>query len=404
MSGSDPVSPRVIIKPKRALPFFSHHPWVFGGAISHIEGDVEPGDEVAVFTHDEKFIAWGLFNPHSQIRVRLFSWEEEARIDRELWSQLLDSAFRLRIPMFREADAETAARLVFSEGDGLSGLVVDQFGEWLLVQVTSLAVAEQIDLILDLLMEKLNPRGIYLRTEKGMSELEQLEMQDSLVRGEAPPQKILIKDSGVRYEVDVMEGQKTGFYLDQRSNRRAFTQYLPPNAKVLDAFCYSGGFGLSAAIHGNAAKVLAADTSESALELAKANAELNGVTDKFEFRQVDVFDDLGTLIDEGQTFDAVILDPPKLARTRRGVDRAMKGYFSLNSRALDLMPNGGLLVTCSCSGLVSRHDFEDMLAQVATRNNRSIRILEARGQAADHPVSTWCSETNYLKCYICWVD
>ena len=208
MSGSDPVSPRVIIKPKRALPFFSHHPWVFGGAISHIEGDVEPGDEVAVFTHDEKFIAWGLFNPHSQIRVRLFSWEEEARIDRELWSQLLDSAFRLRIPMFREADAETAARLVFSEGDGLSGLVVDQFGEWLLVQVTSLAVAEQIDLILDLLMEKLNPRGIYLRTEKGMSELEQLEMQDSLVRGEAPPQKILIKDSGVRYEVDVMEGQK----------------------------------------------------------------------------------------------------------------------------------------------------------------------------------------------------
>lgn len=404
MSGSDPVSPRVIIKPKRALPFFSHHPWVFGGAILRLEGKIQPGDEVAVYSHDEKFIAWGLFNPHSQIRVRLFSWEENVRIDRDLLSRKLDSAFRVRMPMFREADEETAARLVFSEGDQLSGLVVDQFGEWLLVQVTSLAVAERIELILDLLEEKLNPRGIYLRTEKGMNEHEQLEMQDSLVRGEAPPEKILIKDDGIRYEVDVLEGQKTGFYLDQRSNRRAFTNYLPPNARVLDAFCYSGGFGLAAAIHGNASSILSADTSESALQLAKANAELNGVADKFEFRQVDVFDDLGTLIDEGQTFDAVILDPPKLARTRRGVDRAMKGYFSLNSRALDLMPNGGLLVTCSCSGLVTRHDFEDMLSQVATRNKRSIRVLEARGQAADHPVSTWCAETNYLKCYICWVD
>jgi len=404
MSDTETVSPRVIIKPKRALPFFSRHPWVFGGAVLRLEGDIQPGSEVAVYTHDGTFIAWGLFNPHSQIRVRLYSWDENQRIDRDFWSRHLDSAFRIRIPMFRGADEETAARLVFSEGDGLSGLVVDQFGEWLLVQVTSLAVAERIDVILDLLVEKLNPRGIYLRTEKGMNEHEQLEMQDSLVRGEAPPEKILIKDAGIRYEVDVIEGQKTGFYLDQRSNRQAFTNYLPPEAKVLDAFCYSGGFGISAAIHGNAASVLAADTSESALALAKINTELNGISDKFDFRQVDVFDDLGTLIDEGQTFDAIILDPPKLARTRRGVDRAMKGYFSLNSRALDLMPNGGLLVTCSCSGLVSRHDFEDMLAQVATRNKRGIRVLEARGQAADHPVSTWCAETNYLKCYICWVD
>ena len=404
MSGTDPVSPRVIIKPKRALPFFSHHPWVFGGAVLRLEGEIQPGDEVAVYTHDGTFIAWGLFNPHSQIRVRLYSWNEEQRIDRDFWSRQLDSAFRIRIPMFREADEETAARLVFSEGDGMSGLVVDQFGEWLLVQVTSLAVAERIEMILDLLEEKLNPRGIYLRTEKGMSENEQLELQDQLARGEAPPAKILIRDAGIRYEVDVLEGQKTGFYLDQRNNRLAFTNYLPPDARVLDAFCYSGGFGIAAAMHGKAASILAADTSESALELARTNAELNNVADKFEFRQVDVFDDLGTLIDEGKTFDAVVLDPPKLARTRRGVDRAMKGYFSLNSRALDLMPNGGLLVTCSCSGLVSRHDFEDMLAQVATRNHRSIRILEARGQAADHPVSTWCAETNYLKCYICWVD
>jgi 23S rRNA (cytosine1962-C5)-methyltransferase len=404
MTGPAPEPPRVIIKPKRALPFFSRHPWVFGGAILHTEGDVQPGSEVAVYTHDDKFIAWGLFNPHSQIRVRLYSWDEDTRIDREFWSRKLDDAFRVRISMFHEADEETAARLVFSEGDGLSGLIVDQFGEWLLVQVTSLAVAERIETILDLLEEKLNPRGIYLRTERGMNEQEQLELQDGLVRGEAPPAAVQIRDTGIRYEVDVVEGQKTGFYLDQRANRKAFTEYMNPGARVLDAFCYSGGFGLAAAVHGQAESVLAIDTSESALELAKANAELNGVADRFEFRQADVFDELGLLIDGGQSFDVVILDPPKLVRSRRGLDRAMKGYFSLNRRALDLLPDGGLLITCSCSGLVSRLDFEDMLSQVSVRARRNIRILEARGQAADHPVSTWCTETNYLKCYICWVE
>lgn len=404
MSGPASEPLRVVIKPKRALPFFSHHPWVFGGAILRTEGDIQPGSEVEVVSHDGKFIAWGLFNPHSQIRVRLFSWDENIRIDRELWSRKLDEAFRVRISMFHEADAETAARLVFSEGDGLSGLIVDQFGEWLLVQVTSLAVAERIDTILDLLEEKLNPRGIYLRTEKGMNEHEQLEMKDGLVRGEAPPAAVHIRDAGIRYAVDVVEGQKTGFYLDQRANRNAFTEYLSPGARVLDAFCYSGGFGLAAVVHGKAASVLAVDTSQSALELAKQNAELNGVSDRFEFRQADVFDDLENLIENKLTFDAVILDPPKLVRTKKGMDRAMKGYFSLNRRALDLMPSGGLLVTCSCSGLVSRLDFEDMLSQVSIRAGRNIRILEARGQAADHPISTWCTETNYLKCYICWVE
>lgn len=400
---SDSATPRVILKPRKALPFFSRHPWVFAGAIASISGAPEPGDEVALHTHEGQFIAWGLFNPHSQIRVRLYSWNEQHRIDREFWADKLDEAFRLRLLMFRDADEETACRLVFSEADGLSGLIVDQFGEWLLVQVTSLAVSKRLDLLVELLQEKLNPRGIFLRTERGMTDQEQLDLQDGLLTGEPPPERLQVNDAGIKFSVDVVQGQKTGFYLDQRENRAAAARYLPPNARVLDAFCYSGGFGLSAVLHGKASHVLAIDTSESALDLARSNAELNGIADRFEYIRADVFDYLENLIEEQRTFDAVFLDPPKLARTRKGLDRAMKGYFSLNRRALDLMPAGGILVTCSCSGLVSRSDFEDMLAQIAIRSGRTIQILESRGQAADHPISTLCFETQYLKCYICRV-
>jgi 23S rRNA (cytosine1962-C5)-methyltransferase len=400
---SDSAPPRVILKPRKALPFFSRHPWVFAGAIASIQGEPQPGDEVGLYTHEGQFIAWGLFNPYSQIRVRLYSWDEAQRIDRSVWSRRLDEAFRLRLLMFPDADEKIACRLVFSEADGLSGLIVDQFGEWLLVQVTSLAISKRLDLFVDLLREKLNPRGIFLRTERGMTDQEQLDLQDGLLLGEAPPERLLVEDAGIRFSVDVMQGQKTGFYLDQRDNRAAAARYLPHDGKVLDAFCYSGGFGLSSVLRGRAESVLAIDTSESALDLARGNAELNGVADRFEFVRADVFDYLETLLEQQRSFDAVFLDPPKLARTRKGLDRAMKGYFSLNRRVLDLMPEGGILVTCSCSGLVSRSDFEDMLAQVAIRSGRSLQILESRGQAPDHPVSALCFETQYLKCYICRV-
>ncbi|HSG71467.1 MAG TPA: class I SAM-dependent rRNA methyltransferase, partial [Planctomycetaceae bacterium] len=231
---SDSATPRVILKPRKALPFFSRHPWVFAGAIASISGTPEPGDEVALHTHEGQFIAWGLFNPHRQIRVRLYSWNEQHRIDREFWADKLDEAFRLRLLMFRDADEETACRLVFSEADGLSGLIVDQFGEWLLVQVTSLAVSKRLDLLVELLQEKLNPRGIFLRTERGMTDQEQLDLQDGLLTGEPPPERLQVNDAGIKFSVDVVQGQKTGFYLDQRENRAAAARYLPPNARVLD--------------------------------------------------------------------------------------------------------------------------------------------------------------------------
>lgn len=399
VSTSDP--PKVTLKPRRALPFFSRHPWVFEGAIDSVQGTPNAGDEVALLSHEGQFIAWGLWNPHSQIRARLYSWKDTQRIDRELFSRRLDAAIELRRRLFSGDVTQAAQRLVFSEGDELSGLVIDRYGDWLLLQITSLAIAQRVELLVELLREKLAPRGVIVRTERGMAEQEQLELTDGVIWGEAPPAPLFIVDSGLRFGLDVLQGQKTGFYLDQRDNRAAAARYLTPQARVLDAFCYSGGFGLAAAIQGGAREVVAVDTSEPALLLARQNAELNGVGERFRWIQADVFDHLEQLASEGKPFDAICLDPPKLARTRKGLDRAMKGYFSLNHRALELLVPGGLLVTCSCSGLVSRTVFEEMLSRAALKADRHLQILEIRGQAADHPISPWCPETEYLKCFIC---
>jgi 23S rRNA (cytosine1962-C5)-methyltransferase len=384
------------------MPFFNRHPWVFGGAIDRIEGSPQPGDEVVVHSSDGEFIARGLFNPHSQIRVRLYSWNENVPLDREFWSRQLDRAIEMRRSLFPDAGPETAYRAVYSESDGISGLIVDRYGDYLLTQFTSLALAARRDMLVELLQAKLQPAGIWLRTEKGIREGEGLELIDGLIAGREPPRPMFIEEQGIRFGVDVVEGQKTGFYLDQRENRMAAARYLR-GCRVLDLFCHSGAFGLFALKHGGASEVLGIDVSEPALSLARANADLNDVASQIRFEHEKAFEALERLSSEGEQFDAVILDPPKMTRHRSGFEKALRGYFSLNRLALDVLKPGGLLVTCSCSGLVGRHDFEDMLATVSLRANRPIQILEARGQAPDHPVSVHCLETNYLKCYICRV-
>jgi 23S rRNA (cytosine1962-C5)-methyltransferase len=396
------AAPVVYLKQRRALPFFSGHPWVFAGAIERIVGDPAPAGEVSLHASDGRFIARGLYNPHSQIRVRLYSWTEGEALDADFWSKRLESAIELRRNLYGEFDAETACRLVYSEGDGLSGLIVDQYGEWLLVQFTAIGMAERRDHLLDLLSEKLRPRGIWLRTEKGIRESEQLEQVDGLMRGAEPPRPLFVRENGVQFGVDVVQGHKTGFYLDQRDNRGALHRYVA-GRRVLDAFCYTGGFGISALKNDGARRVHAIDSSEAALTIAKANAELNGVSNAIDFAKADVFEELERLAAEGQTFETVILDPPKLTRHRAGLAKALRGYHSLNQLALGVLAPGGILVTCSCSGLVGRDDFVAMLASVSQRTGRPIQILESRGQAVDHPTSVHCLESNYLKCYICRV-
>lgn len=396
------ASPKAYLKERRALPFFGRHPWVFAGAIDRIEGNPLPGSEVTLHAADGQFIARGLFNPHSQIRIRLYSWDESERLDADLWSRRLDAALDLRRRLYRMFDEQLACRLVFSESDGLSGLIVDRYGDWLLAQFTSLGLAARREVLFDLLESKLQPRGIWLRTEKGVRESEHLEQADGLARGAEPPRPLLVTENGVRYGVDVVQGHKTGFYLDQRDNRAALARYVD-GCRVLDVFCYTGAFGISALKTGAAREVRAVDVSEAALTLAKSNAEANGVASAINFFKSDAFEELERLAAAGELFDAVILDPPKLTRHRAGLAKALRGYHSLNQLALRVLSPGGLLVTCSCSGLVGRDDFTAMLASVSQRAGRPIQVLESRGQAADHPVSVHCLESNYLKCYICRV-
>jgi len=394
--------PTVIIRPRRAQPFFNQHPWVFAGAIAKIDGQPAPGDEIVVQSKDGKFIGRGLFNPNSNIRVRLYSWDESVELTKEFWDARIADAIALREALPGRS-TNTACRLVASEADGLSGLTVDQYGDWLMVQLTSLALGTRREELFDLLQKHVTPRGIILRTEKGIRELEGLEQRDGLVRGEEPPRPMEIRENGLTFLVNVCTGQKTGCYLDQRDNRAAVARYVQGH-RLLDLFSYSGGFGITAAKLGEAASVVCVDSSEPALELARSNAEANSVADRVECVQSDVFRFLKDAAARGDEYDTVILDPPKMARRQAGLAKALRGYHSLNELAVSVIRPGGLLVTCRCSGHVSREEFEQMLSGVATSSGRTIRILESRSQAADHPVSPNCPENRYLKCLICRVS
>ena len=398
---SDPTVATLTLKPRHALPFFKRHPWVFAGAIRQTPHDLPAGAEVELRSHEGEFVARGLFNPHSQIRVRLYSWVESARLDNDFWKARLQSAIQLRHSLFGTGNDVTAYRLINSEADGLSGLTVDRYDRWLSVQFTSLALANRKDLLLELLRELTDPAGIVLRTEKGMQTAEGLELSDGLLWGEPPPRPLIYREQDLQWEADLTEGQKTGGYLDQRDNHRALQRYVVGH-RVLDVFCYAGGFGI-AALAAGAKEVLAIDSSDGALQLAQRNAERNGVADRWRSEKSDAFKALERLRDAGELFDTVVLDPPKLTRTRSALRQALRAYHSLNQLAVSVLKPGGLLVTCSCSGLVTHEDFEQTLSDVAIQSGRDLRILERRGAAPDHPVSPFCPENDYLKCYFCHV-
>jgi 23S rRNA (cytosine1962-C5)-methyltransferase len=248
-----------------------------------------------------------------------------------------------------------------------------------------------------LLIELLQPEGIYLRTERGIGRLEGLELQDGPLRGKAPSGPVEIQENSLRFQVHITEGQKTGFYLDQRENRQAVAR-LASGRRVLDAFCYTGGFGLHAA-RAEAREVLAIDVSEPALDLARVNARLNNLP-QMSFVRADVFDHLDKLCQAGERFGLMVLDPPKFARSRNAIEEALRGYRRLQTLALRLLEPDGFLVTCCCSGLITMSMLDDLLAQLAAEERRPIQVLERRGQAIDHPVSATCPESNYLKCLV----
>jgi 23S rRNA (cytosine1962-C5)-methyltransferase len=391
---------RVVLRPRKALPFFSRHPWVFESAIHYIEGEYTDGDVVDLLGEQQRFIARGILNTRSKLQVRLYTWDEHEPLAEAFWRKKLERALQLREDWIAAAPSQPR-RLVFSEADGLSGLVVDRYGEFLVAQVNAVAIARRWDRLLPILVELTQPRGVIVRGDKSLTKEEGLEPQTGVAWGEGLSGPIFIEEHGVRFGVDLLGGQKTGFYLDQAENRVAAARYLH-GRRVLDLFCYTGGFSLAAARIGGAADVLGIDGSERAITLARANAELNGIANA-RFEQRDAFEALDELRTAGEPFGAVILDPPKFARGRRQVDEALRAYHRINRVATDLLEPGGILVTCSCSGGVSADDFLGMLAGVAQKSGRDLQVLEQRGAAPDHPVSVSCRETNYLKCFICRV-
>ncbi len=420
---------RVVLKPRKARPFYGRHPWVLDSAVERLEGQPADGEVVDLVANDGGWIARGVFNSQSRIRVRLYSWRSEEMLDAEFWRRRLQAAFALRerlldvgtpaahkSPAARTSEtgaslrlcpshlADSAIRLVYSEADGLSGLVIDRYGDYLVMQVSALAMATLIEQLVPLIVELLRPRGVILRVDQGVGALEGLPtaLAEGPGWGEPPDGPVFIDEHGIRYGVDLATGQKTGFFLDQRDNRLAAAGYLHGRS-VLDLFCYTGGFALCAAVRGGAAEVLGVDSSAKAIALAKANGQLNGVAN-VRFETGDGFQTLEQLASEGRRFGGIVLDPPKFARRRQGLPDALRAYHKLNQRAVELLEPHGVLVTCSCSGYVTREDFQHVLAQVAQQTGRNVQILEARGAAADHPTSVTCLETEYLKCFVCRVE
>lgn len=391
------TTPRVLLQPRRARPFYGRHPWVYAGAVARVEGEPADGDEVELHAHDGTFVARGLYNGRSKIRVRLYSWEPGRPLDRDFFRERLQAALHLRGHILGLDGPGRGCRLVSSEADGLSGWTVDRYDRWLVVQFTALGLARRRDLLVELLTELVRPEGIMLRTERGIGQLEGLELHDGPLWGQMPAVPATIDDQGLRVLVDLGEGQKTGYYLDQRDNRVAAAR-LAAGRRVLDAFCYSGGFGLHAARAG-AREVLGVDVSGSALALARENARLNGLG-QVSFVESDVFAHLDALTAAGERFDLVVLDPPKFARARNAVEVALRGYYRLQKQALRLLSPDGILVTCCCSGLIGRDQLLDLLGQLAAEEKRDVQLLESRGQAADHPTAATCLESAYLKCLI----
>jgi 23S rRNA (cytosine1962-C5)-methyltransferase len=400
--------PRIYLAKERARALQGRHPWVFSGSVARVTREPAHGETVEVVTHDGHFVARGLFNAHSQIRVRLYTWsEQDAELDGDFWTRRINEAVSARAALgFLKPDE--ACRLVFSEADGLSGLTVDRYGAWLSVQFTSRALWAHREVLLDALDAALSGHDLHvlgsvLRTEKGILEQEGLDVSDGPLRGVPPPGPVPYLENGLVFSADLRTGQKTGAYLDQRENR-ARAAILARNRRVADVCCYAGGFTLPMLAAG-ARSVTAVDVSEGALEMARANAERNGLDDgRVRFEASDAFRWLEREAEAFRTYDMVVLDPPRFARSSRGVPQALKGYGRLNELAVRVLEPGGTLVTCSCTGRVGRDQFVQVLAGVEERTGRRIRILASHGQPADHPVSPTCPETAYLECLVCRVE
>jgi len=396
---------RVTIKKGREKPLVSGHPWAFSGAVASVSGSPAPGEIVRVTDAASRFIAWAYYNDHSQIVCRLLDWSESSTIDEGWWRRMLTTSIKRRGGMLNDPDS-TACRLSHAESDGLPGLIVDRYGDYIVIQALTAGIERVKPQIVACLQEVLQPAGIIERSDQKNRKLEGLPPSHGLLAGTIPDGPIEILEDGLRFLVDLDSGQKTGFYLDQRVNRRRVATYAA-GAKVFDGFSYTGGFALHA-LRAGAASVTCADTSAPAISLLNRNLALNHPAESIDnvpLRALctDVFAQLRAYRDQGELFDLVILDPPKLAPTRASADRAMRSYKDLNLWAMSILRPDGILATFSCSGGVSAERFQEALWWAAIDAHRQVQIIERLAQSPDHPVRLSFPESEYLKGMVCRV-
>ena len=397
----------LILKPGREKSLLRLHPWVFSGAVEAVNGNPQPGQTLDILDNRRNFLARAAYSPVSQIRARVWTFDEDEKVDADFFSRRIESALSMRASlgfynyMFgseRTQVDSTAVRLIHAESDRLPGLIVDSYGDVLVFQSLTAGSEFWKDTLADILLEKTGVNAIYERSDADVRELEGLQVCNGVLRGSSP-ESLIISEFGLRFKVNIATGHKTGFYLDQRFNRRRIGE-LAAGRDVLNCFCYTGGFSLHA-IFGGARSVISVDSSADALVLGQENAILNNFSTGLDWREADVFLALRKFRDERKTFDMIILDPPKFAATVSQAEKAARGYKDINLLAFKLLRPGGLLATFSCSGGIDADLFQKIVAGAALDAGAQASIVEHLAQAGDHPVSLHFPEGSYLKGLIC---
>lgn len=392
------MSATIILKKGEGRTLKSGGAWVFDNEIAQVKGEFETGDIVAVEDFDGYFMGWGFYNPKSKISVRIMSRKKENKITEEFLEKRVKNAWE-----YRKQTVDTACcRVIFGEADWLPGIVIDKFSDVLVVESLALGIDRLMPVILDKLQKVLAEdgiviRGIYERSDAKVRLQEGMERFKGFI-GKPFDTRVEIVENGVKYIVDVEDGQKTGFFLDQKYNRQAI-QKLCPGKKVLDCFTHTGSFALNAGLAG-AKEVLGVDASMTGVKQAEENAALNGLSDRVKFLCADVFDLLPKLEEKGESYDVVILDPPAFTKSRNSVKNAVKGYREINLRGMKLVKDGGFLVTCSCSHFMDPDLFAKTIREASHGAHKRLRQVEFKTQAPDHPILWAADESYYLKFYI----
>ncbi len=384
----------IVLKKGKEKAALQRHPWVFSGALEKVKGKPEDGDVVKLFAFDNEFLAYGYYNSNSRVAVRLLEWDEQQTIDKEWYQNRLHQAIASR--QFILSDKTNTCRLVFSEADFLPGLIVDKYADFLSLQILSSGIEKVKNDIVEILKAELQPKGIFDKSDATARGHEGLAVENGLLWGENPPEFLEVKENGIAYNINIAEGQKSGFYCDQRDNRSILASYTK-DKKVLDCFSYSGGFSLNSLANG-ARSITSVDSSALALETLKQNVGLNKFdSDKITAIQSDVNKQLRAFKETGELFDIVVLDPPKYAPSRSALDRAARAYKDLNRLGMLLLEKGGLLATFSCSGAVDIETFKQIIAWAALDAGKEVQIIKQFCQPEDHPVRISFPEGEYLK-------